>query len=206
MKVLVSLLTEKVEDIHLARRKVAYDRLVLVVHPGAAEIADQVARAERDDDVVQVVEIEGRHVHEAVQRLRKVVRSYGPEDDVTLNAAGGHAGLVTAMILLAYEEGLRTLFVQESHVAQLPVLEGVQLEDRLSDEEKAFLSCSFKDNQQLEDLADSITWSRPDIERVCRSLEHKGLGRIQLSGGAAAFDVTRTGEWVREHLKLDTAY
>lgn len=199
MKVLVSLLTDDVDDIHLARRKVAYQRLVLVVHPGAQKIAETVSEAERGD-VVDTVYVDTGGVDEALDRIRSVVDDLHPDDEVTLNAAGGHAGLVTAMILLAYEQGLETLFLQEGHVEQLPVLEGVRLEDRLGDAEQRLLSADIGTRPTLGALRSVTGWPKRKVERICRKLEDKDLGWMRLKDGQAAFQLSQTGEWVRKHL------
>lgn len=198
MRVLVSLLTDKVDDINLARRKVAYHRIVLVVHPGAEELADRVVEAE-SGDVVDAVSIETPRVEDAVEDLRGILAELEPESEVTLNAAGGHAGLVAAMILVAYEEGLRTLFIQEGHVEQLPILEGLRLEDRLSKEETAALD-QVGARRPLDELEERTGWARRKVEKVCRGLEEKGLGRMELGDGSAMLVVTKAGEWVRAHM------
>lgn len=201
VRILVSLLTDDLDDLHRARRTVAYDRLVLVAHPAAREAAKRVVELERGDDVVRVVEVGGRDARDDLAAMREVLAGHrAAGDEVTLNAAGGTPATVTAAILLAFETGVRTLFVQEGRTERLPVLEGVRVEDRVSTEGRTLLAALHPEQpRSLDDVAAQLGWSRPAVERTCRGLERKGLVALRIVEGRAAVEPTGVGRWLRAH-------
>lgn len=203
MRVLISLLSGATPDLNLARRRVPHDRLVLIVHPGAEAQAEAVRMAEErigGHGIVTLVHVAGSDAAEQMKALEALLDDHR-NDRVVLNAAGGDAALSAACLYTAYRRGLETWFFQEDHAERLPVLDGLDISERVTELEGRILLILGPDGTTSRVLAEKMVVPRERIETACRSLRKKGLLRLVARDGLAWATRTEAGEYVREHLE-----
>lgn len=188
----------------MVRRRVGHRRLVLLPHPGTETLAQQVQKQE-GDDAVAVEPLPPADVTTQLTRLRKVTHREAKRDPSTkrivLQAAGGDPGLVMAMILFAYEQGHETWFTQEGHHVKLPVLSGIQMQNRLEQQEEEVLKALPPKGITSSELAQRIIRPRKRVEHAYRSLEKKDLVALYPEGGRLAAQPTATGRYLQHHLE-----
>ena len=206
-RVLLTLLTGNDADLNLARRKVAHDRIVVLVHPGAEAQAEALrAREERVGaaDLLDVVPVEGRDTRTDARTFEAVLDRHR-DHDVVLNAAGGNAGLMVAALYTAYARGIETWFFQEGRADRLPVLHGLALQDRVDPMEAKMLVALPEDGASSRWLAETGIIPRDKVEKALRSLRKKGLVLLGAEDGMTLARVTPEGRYVRDHLVIDQA-
>ncbi len=200
---LLTLLTGKKEDLDLVRRRVGYNRLILLSHPGTEDLAESVRRRE-SDAVVRVDPLPRGDAMTQLETIRAVVkretRASRGKARIVLNAAGGDPESVLAMLLLAYEEGHETWFTQEGQHERLPILSGVKIRSRLEKDEESVLRALPAEGKTSSELAQRIILNRDRIEAAFRSLEKKDLVALYPQDGRVAARPSSTGRYLQGHL------
>lgn len=203
---LITLLTGKKDDLEMVRRRVGHRRLVLLPHPGTESLAHEVQNQE-EDGAVAVEPLSPADVTTHLTRLRKVTHREANRDPgtkrIVLQAAGGDPGLVMAMILFAYEQGHETWFTQEGHHVKLPVLSGLQMQNRLEQQEEEVLKALPSQGITSSELAQRIIRPRKRVENAYRNLEKKDLVTLYPEAGRLAAQPTATGRYLQQHLETE---
>ncbi len=201
---LLTLLTGKKADLEMVRRRIGHRRLVLLAHPGTEPFAQQVQKRDGPDDVA-VEPLPTGDVQTQLKRLRTVTVRQANRDRntnrIVLQAAGGDPALVMAMILFAYEQGHETWFTQEGHHVKLPILSGIQMQNRLERPEEEVLKSLPGEGITSSELAQRIILPRSRVESAYRSLEKKDLVALYTVDGRVAAQPTATGRYLQHHLE-----
>ncbi|MBW3582598.1 MAG: helix-turn-helix domain-containing protein [Euryarchaeota archaeon] len=121
-------------------------------------------------------------------------------DTFTLNAAGGTPAQLVACLILAYERGIETVFVQHGHLTRLPVLAHIGLEARFPGDEGRILTALAADGEDPALLARRTGLSKSAVERHLRALKNKGAVGLTYHDGRVHARRTTTGEHLAQHL------
>lgn len=200
---LVTFLTDDDADLHLARRRIAHDRITFLVHDGQQGRAEDLAQRERNiagPDAAHVVSIPRHDMHEALERMRTLLNDLPEHDTVTLNLAGAEPAHVSAATILAFDTGIPTVLCQHDHIATLPILMGLQLHDRFDADERKVMARLSDEPQPVEHLAQHLLIPKHRIHKAGRQLKEKGLVDTHVQGGTTSLGLTQQGRRLRAHV------
>lgn len=122
-------------------------------------------------------------------------------DTFTLNAAGGMPAQLVACLILAYERGIETVFVQHGRLTRLPVLAHIGLEARFPGDEGRILTALAADGEDPAVLARRIGLPKSTVERHLRTLQKKGALELTYHSGRVHARRTTTGDHLTRHLR-----
>lgn len=201
-RILLSLLTGRPEDLNLARRRIAHDRLILVATPSdmaQAEAARDSEASAGGDGTLDVVEMDGHDAQRLMAEMEDLLDRHR-DAHIILNAAGGNGALFAAALYTTYARGLETWFFQEGRAERLPVLHGLRLSDRVTEPERIVLLALPDAGATSRHLAETLIVPRERIEKAFRGLRDKGLVRLDAPEGLTRAVATADGRYVQDHL------
>jgi uncharacterized membrane protein len=204
--VLITLLSGKKEDLDQVRRKIGYRRLILISQDATRQLA-QAVQEQEGPPIVRIEPLHGTDTLTHVQTLRRIITQEEQDPHtkrIVLNAAGGDPPLLLAMLLVAYEAGHETWFIQEGHAERLPVITGMKFQRRLRDDEETVLRAVPPGGITSKHLDQQTGLPQARIENALRGLAKKDLVDLYAHDAQLAARPTPTGTYLQDHLKNQT--
>jgi hypothetical protein len=198
MRILVATVDSETENVQRARRRVGYDRLVLVAdardEAAARTIEESEGRLITVDAHAPAVElVDGDDFDAATAALADLWERLKGHT-LRLALCGGPHSLQFAGLVFAFNRGLAIHVSNGESIRRLPVFAGFSITERLTADDRHALA-ALSNPSTTHDLRARLGWDTRRFGKAVGRLRNAGLLRPAPAGGSTGIARTAVGEY-----------